>query len=108
MLIDLKPIPEQDLGNSGSSKTVDFSTYTAQKLTLSANCTITLSGGASGGTYLLKLVQDGTGGRTASWSTVKWPSGTAPTISSAASAVDLISLYYDGSNWYGAAAQAMA
>jgi len=50
---------------------------------------------------ILKLIQDATGGRTATWpATIKWPAGTAPTLSTAASAVDLIAFYYDGTNFY--------
>lgn len=44
----------------------------------------------------IKIKQDGTGGRTvAGWPSTKWPGGTAPTITSAANAVDIISGFYD-------------
>jgi len=53
---------------------------------------------------LLVLVQDGTGSRTATWpATVKWPGGTAPTLSTGANAVDIISFYWDGTNYHGVA-----
>ena len=53
---------------------------------------------------LLVMKQDGTGSRTATWpATVKWPGGTAPTLSTAANSVDIISFYYDGTNYYGVA-----
>ena len=50
------------------------------------------------------MVQDGTGSRTATWpASVKWPSGTAPTLTTTASSVDIVSFYYDGTNYYGQA-----
>ena len=58
---------------------------------------------------LLKLTQDGTGSRTVTnWksfdqaggneSTVKWAGGSAPTLSTGANAVDIISFYWDNTN----------
>lgn len=97
----LNPV-EFDAGNSGASKTIDFTNGPAQKLTLTANCTLTLSNPISGQAYVLKLVQDGTGSRTVTWpAAVKWPSATAPTLTTTAAAIDIVSLYYDGTNFYG-------
>lgn len=90
-------------GNSGSSQTINWNNGNVQKLTLTANCTITLSNPKNGGRYLLILVQDATGGRSVTWpSSVKWPGGTAPTLSGA-SKVDVITLVYDGSYYRGGA-----
>ena len=51
---------------------------------------------------ILKLKQDATGSRTATWpASVKWPGGTAPTLSTGASDEDIIAFYYDGTNYYG-------
>ena len=58
---------------------------------------------------LLKLTQDGTGSRTVTnWksfdqaggneSTVKWAGGSAPTLSTGANAIDIISFYWDNTN----------
>ena len=53
----------------------------------------------------LMMIQDGTGSRLATWpGTVKWPDGTAPTLTTTGSAVDIISLLYDGTNYYGSSA----
>ena len=54
-----------------------------------------------GKSFVLFLKQDATGSRTVTWSTVKWPSGTAPTITSTASKQDIFSFFADGTNWYG-------
>ena len=58
---------------------------------------------------LLMLIQDGVGSRTATWPSgtpdVKWPSnGTAPTLSTGAADVDIITFFWDGTNYYGQAA----
>lgn len=57
----------------------------------------------AGTSLALALTQDGTGSRTVTWpSNVKWPGGTAPTLSTAAGAVDYLQLdCVDGANWYG-------
>jgi hypothetical protein len=96
---------EYDAGNSSTAITVNFSNGPAQKVTLTGNATFTLSNPASGGAYVIKLVQDGTGSRTVTWpAAVKWPSGTAPTLSTTATKIDLINLYYDGTSYYGSSA----
>lgn len=56
----------------------------------------------AGQTYILKVIQDGTGGRTITWSsTYKWTDGIDPVLSSAASAVDIFYFWSDGTNMYG-------
>jgi len=53
---------------------------------------------------VLVVKQYSTGGQTATWpGTVKWPDGTAPTLSTGNNAVDIICFYYDGTNYYGSA-----
>jgi hypothetical protein len=94
--------PEFDAGNSSTSKTIDFANGYTQKLTMTGNCTLTLSNPKSGANYILRLLQDGTGSRTMTWPVaVKWPSGTAPTLTTTAAKNDLINLYYDGTSYYG-------
>jgi hypothetical protein len=61
----------------------------------------------AGQTYTLHVVQDGTGSRTLTWpSIVKWPGGTAPTLSTAAGKRDVFVFSTDGTNLY-AVAQAL-
>lgn len=56
----------------------------------------------AGAMYILKVIQDGTGGRTLSWgSTYKWTDGSDPVLSTAASAVDVFYFFSDGTNMYG-------
>lgn len=93
---------EVDDGNSGTADTIDWGTGNFHKSTLTGNVTYTFTAPDGPGRYQLMLVQDATGSRTATWpATVKWPGGTAPTLSTAASAVDIITFYYNGTNYYG-------
>ena len=87
--------------NSSTAITLALTNGTFQIVTLTGNATITMPTATSGKSFLLLLKQDGTGGRTVTWSTVKWPGGTAPTITSAASKQDIFSFFADGTNWYG-------
>ena len=87
--------------NSGAAITLDLTNGTVQIITLTANTTITMPTATSGKSFIMFLRQDATGGRTVTWSTVKYPSGIAPTITSTASKQDIYSFFADGTNWYG-------
>ena len=71
-------------------------TYGAQ------NDTFTFTAPSNPCNILLMLIQDGVGGRTPTWpGTVKWPgNGTEPTWSSGVADIDIVSFYYDGTNYY--------
>ena len=80
------------LGNTTGSTTIDFSVANHISATLTGNTTFanptTESIGQSG---TITLTQDGTGSRTGAWgSQFKWTGGAAPTLSTAANAVDRI------------------
>lgn len=88
--------------NTGASVSVSLANGTVQQLTLnSASVTITMPTASSGKSFVIMLKQDATGGRSVTWSTVVWPSGTAPTITTTASKQDIYSFFSDGTNWYG-------
>lgn len=84
------------------------------------NATTTLSGTGrtlsnptnlvTGASYQLIIKQDATGSRTiTTWGTVyKFPNGVKPVLSTAASAIDVLSFYFDGTNLYGVAQKAFA
>ena len=57
----------------------------------------------AGATYILMIIQDGTGSRTiTSWNSVfKWAGGSAPVLSTAINAKDIVSFYCDGTYLYG-------
>lgn len=88
--------------NTGTAITISLANGTVQQLTLTGNATITMPTAAAGKSFIIMLKQDATGSRTVTWSTVSWPSATAPTITSTANKQDLYSFFSDGTNWYGA------
>jgi len=87
--------------NSSTAITLALTNGTVQIITLTGNATITMPTAVSGKSFIMFLKQDATGSRTVTWSTVKWPSGSAPAITSAASKQDIYSFFSDGTNWYG-------
>jgi hypothetical protein len=87
--------------NSSTAITLALTNGTVQIITLTGNATITMPTATAGKSFVLLLKQDATGSRTVTWSTVYWPSGTAPTITGTASKQDIFSFFADGSKWYG-------
>ncbi len=72
------------------------------RLTAGGNLTPTFSNGVIGGDFALELRQDATGSRTVTWpSNVKWPGGTAPTLTTTAAHTDLFGFSFDGTNFLG-------
>ena len=97
------------IANSGTAVTLALASGTVLSYTLTGNCTFTMPTATSGTSFIVRLIQDGTGGRTAVFTGVKWPGGTVPTITTTASTgVDIISFVCIASIWYGNAAQAFA
>lgn len=93
---------EYDNGNSGNALTIDWDDGQKQKVTLTDDCTFTFTAPDGVGNFILRLVQDGTGNRTVTWpASVLWPGNSAPTLSTAAAAIDLVAFYVDGTNYYG-------
>ena len=97
-----------DAGNSGTAKTLDLVNGNVQKLTLTGNCTITLTGPTTGAyrSMLLYVFQDATGSRTITWpGSVKWGTAGAPTLTTTASKMDkiLLDTVDGGTNWYASA-----
>lgn len=95
-----------DHGNSGASQTVALSDGTVHKITLTAApCVLTFDGavGNFASSFTLVLVQDGTGSRTVTWPvSTKWAGGAAPSLSTAAGAVDIFTGFSTdgGTSWY--------
>jgi hypothetical protein len=76
------------------------SLYNVFNYHLTANSEVTASSPVAGTSYLFFFRQDGTGTRTVSFSGFKWPGGTAPTLSTAAGSVDIVSGISDGTYIY--------
>ncbi len=94
---------EYNNGNSSTSITINWNNGQKQWVTMTNNCTFTFTAPAGPGNFILRVVQDGTGGRVATWpSSVYAPGGkiTGLVLSTAANTTDIISLYYNGANYY--------
>lgn len=100
----------QAVGTVGASSTLSLATGTVLTATLTAStpCTFTMPTAVAGKSFILILTQAATGMTTATFTGVKYPGGTAPTITATASAVDILSFVSNGTNWYGIYAQAFA
>lgn len=92
---------------SGAAATLNIENGNVFDLTLTANCTLTFSNPSATGkacSFTLYLRQDATGSRTVTWpASVKWPGGTAPTLTTTASRTDLLmfSTLDGGTKWTG-------
>ena len=93
------------IGNSGTSKTLDLTNGTVQTVTMTGNCTFTMPTAAAGKSFVL-IVSSGAGSFTGTFTSVKWPSNTAPTLTTTATRWDILSFFSDGTNWYGSFVQA--
>jgi hypothetical protein len=91
--------------NTSTAYTIDLTNGSVQILTLTGNCTFTFPAATAGRSFFLLLKQDATGGRTVTWpAAVKWPGGTAPTITGTALRLDKYVFTADGTNFYGSVA----
>ena len=96
-------------GNSSTSVTLAETNGNAQTFTMTGNCTFTMPSGAGlmpGASLTVICTQDGTGGRTATFTAVKWAGGTDPVLTTTATTgVDVITFYtFNGGAspvWYG-------
>jgi len=93
------------IGNSSTAQTISLTTGTVQTCTLTGNCTFTMPTATPGKSFIL-ILSTGAGSFTATFTSVKFPSNTAPTITTTASRWDILTFVSDGTNWYGNYAQA--
>lgn len=91
---------EYDNGNSGVAKTIDWNNGQNQKITLTANCVLTLPSVTGTGRFQLKVIQDGTGARSLSFSSasVKNPTN-FDFASGTANQECIITFYWDGAKY---------
>ena len=97
---------------SDTTVSVDCGLAPVHKITLGHNTEFNISNLGTGQTATLIITQDGTGSRTATFGTdgstaVKFAGGT-PTLSTAIGAIDVVSIFNDGTNYLGNIAQAYA
>jgi len=89
-------------GNSGASKTIDWTAGNKQSITTTGNCTLTFTAPAAPASIQLIITHEASATTyTYSWpATVKWPGGVAITNTNTSGAVDIVSFLYDGTNYY--------
>jgi hypothetical protein len=94
---------EYQNGNSGGAKTITWANGNKQAITLTGTPSVLTFLPPDGVCNLLLKVTQGSGGsKTATWpGIVKWPSATAPTLSTTAGYIDIMSFYFDGTYYYG-------
>ena len=86
----------------GATINWDMATGIVASVTLGGNRTMAAPTNLKVGTYILHVIQDGTGSRTITWNAVfKWQSATAPTLTTTAAARDIFCFISDGTNLYG-------
>jgi len=96
---------KQNSLTSSSTITVNADLAPVHKVTLAVNTQIGITGLSTGQTVTIIVVQDGTGNRTATFTSdtstaVKFAAGSA-TLSTAANAIDVVRIYNDGTNFLG-------
>ena len=80
----------------------DVSQGSVATVTLGGNRTVAAPTNLKVGSYILTVIQDGTGSRTLTWNAVfKWPAGVAPVLTTTGNRRDLFSFVCDGTNLYG-------
>jgi hypothetical protein len=97
---------------SSSTITVDFSEASVHTVTLAENTEFVVTNLPTGGTGTIIITQDGGGTNTGSFGTdgstaVKFAGGT-PTLSTAGNAIDVVTIFNDGTNYLGNIAKAYA
>jgi hypothetical protein len=98
--VGINPIKQHDQGNVSGATTFTRVNGDVITATLTGNITVTFANGLIKGDRLtLKLAQDGTGSRTASWPANFKKAGGSLTLSTGAGAVDVIDAVWDGTNW---------
>jgi hypothetical protein len=100
ILLNQDYIEKRFTANSGTAITLDLANGTMQDITLTGTATITMPTAVAGKSFIL-LLRSGAGSYGVTWTTVKWPGGTAPTVTTTASRLDIYSFFSDGTNWYG-------
>jgi len=91
----------QTVAGSGGTVNIPFASGNIVNMTLTASTILTFSTHVVG-TYIIKLIQGGSGSYTITWpGTVVWSGGTAPTLTTTVGKTDIITLFHDGTNFYG-------
>lgn len=96
-------LPTTSALTDGATINWDLSAAPVARVTLGGNRTVAAPTNMTDGyTYILEIIQDGTGSRTLTWNAAfLWPSGIAPTLSTGAGKVDIITFVSNGTQMKG-------
>jgi hypothetical protein len=97
-----------NIGTVTSTVTLDLANGTFQNLTLTSATalTVTMPTATAGKSFILIVRQPASGtATTVTFTGVKWPASTAPTITATLSRADILAFFSDGTNWYGSFVQ---
>jgi hypothetical protein len=87
--------------SDGATVTFDMNTSCIHTVTLGGNRILAVTNDIDNRLFMIRLVQDGAGGRTVTWwSGIKWPGGTPPALSSDPGAIDTFIFLRSGSGAY--------
>lgn len=98
---------QQELANGTQSGSFNINWQNAQKQSVvlgGSNLTMTFTNPLGPAHFQLKVIQDSSGNRTKGvWPTIQTAGGGASgwILSTGANAIDIINLYFDGTNWFG-------
>lgn len=97
-------IKEIDNGKSGTSLNINWTSGNKQKITTTGNCTLTFVDPTGPCNLILRIVHEASSSMYAYTypSTVKWNGGTKPVTTNTSGSVDIITFYFDGTNYWGA------
>jgi len=96
-----------DLGQTGGTITPNIANGSIQQINLSSNMTFSsITNIAAGQSFVLIVTQDATGNRTLT-STMKFAGG-VKTLSTIGGTIDVIGVFYDGTNYYASLTKAYA
>jgi hypothetical protein len=97
-----------NIGTVGATVTLNLANGTFQNLTLTSATalTVTMPTATAGKSFILIVRQPASGtATTVTFTGVKWPASTAPTITATLSRADILAFFSDGTNWYGSFVQ---
>ena len=87
--------------SDGATITFDLDTSNVFKVVLGGNRTLAVSNPDVGQTFIIRLTQDGTGGRTVTWfSTIKWAGGVEPILTTTGDKTDTFGFICTGTDEY--------
>jgi hypothetical protein len=92
---------------SSTGITVDAAAASVHTVTLAHDTTFTISNLPTGGSVTIIITQDGTGSNTGAFTSTKFAGGT-PTLSTDANAIDVVTIFNDGTNKIANIAKAFA